>query len=75
MKASIQRPAVLLGTSEQDRRGWGRAAARIAFASSDIALWPVLLNSADQSQAPEGQASPYMYATNMPPHADSGGWG
>jgi phytoene dehydrogenase-like protein len=66
-------PAVLVGTSDQIRRGWSRAAAGIVPDADDVALWPVLLNGADPSQAPDGQDSLYLFATNMPLHPE-GGW-
>lgn len=66
-------PAVLVGTCDQIRRGWSRAAAGIVPDPDDIALWPVLLSAADPSQAPDGQDSLYLFATNMPLHPE-GGW-
>jgi phytoene dehydrogenase-like protein len=69
----LRQPAVLVGTSDQIRRGWARAAAGIVPDPDDVALWPVLVNAADPSQSPEGQDSLYLFATNMPLHPE-GGW-
>ncbi len=66
-------PAALIGTGDQIRRGWARAAAGIVPDVDDIALWPVVGNAADPTQSPEGQDSLYLYASNMPLHPD-GGW-
>ncbi|ORW73744.1 phytoene desaturase family protein [Mycobacterium saskatchewanense] len=72
-EVDLRKPAILIGTSDQIRRGWARAAAGIVPDADDIALWPVLLTGADPSQAPDGQDSLYLFATNMPLHPD-GGW-
>jgi phytoene dehydrogenase-like protein len=70
----LRMPAILVGTSDQIRRGWAQAAAGIVPDPDDVALWPVLVSAADPSQAPEGQDSLYLFATNMPLHPQ-GGWG
>lgn len=67
-------PAALVGTCDQIRRGWTRAAAGIVPDPDDVALWPVVANAADPSQSPDGQDSLYLFATNMPLHPE-GGWG
>ena len=69
----LRLPAILVGTSDQIRRGWTRAAAGIVPDPDDVALWPVLANAADPTQAPEGQDSLYLFATNMPLEPE-GGW-
>lgn len=69
----LRMPAVLVGTSEQIRRGWTKAAAGIVPDVDDVALWPVVANAADPSQSPIGQDSLYLFATNMPLNPD-GGW-
>ncbi len=69
----LRMPAVLVGTSDQIRRGWTRAAAGLVPDTDDVALWPVVVNAADPSQSPDGQDSLYLFATNMPLHP-MGGW-
>src|SRR5207253_2685786 len=69
----LRKPAVLIGTPEGIRRGYRKAAAGVVPEPDEIAMWPVILNAVDPSQAPDGQDSLYLFATNMPIDPD-GGW-
>jgi phytoene dehydrogenase-like protein len=66
-------PATLIGTCDQIRRGYTKAAAGLVPDPDDVALWPVVTTGVDPSQAPEDQDALYLFATNMPLHPD-GGW-
>ena len=69
----LRRPAVLIGTPEGIRRGYRRSAAGLVPEPEELAMWPVILNAVDPTQAPDGQDSLYLFATNMPMNPD-GGW-
>lgn len=69
----LRLPTALVGTPEGIRRAYARAAAGLVPEPEDIALWPLILNAADPSQAPDGQDSLYLFATTMPLQPE-GGW-
>ncbi|HTK63549.1 MAG TPA: NAD(P)/FAD-dependent oxidoreductase [Pseudonocardia sp.] len=69
----LRKPVGLIGTCEGLRRGYRRSAAGLVPEPDEIGLWPVILNAVDPTQAPDGQDSLYLYATNMPVDPD-GGW-
>ena len=69
----LRRPAALIGTPDGIRRSYARAGAGIVPDAADIALWPVVLNAVDGTQAPAGQDSLYVFATTMPLDPE-GGW-
>lgn len=69
----LRLPAGLIGTPEGIRRGYRKAAAGLVPEPDEIGIWSVLLNAVDPSQAPEGQDSLYVFATNLPIEP-AGGW-
>jgi phytoene dehydrogenase-like protein len=69
----LRKPVGLIGTPEGIRRGYRRSAAGLVPEPDELAMWPVILNAVDPGQAPEGQDSLYLFATNMPISPD-GGW-
>jgi len=69
----LRKPAALIGTPDGIRRGYRRASAGLVPEPDELGMWPVLLNAVDPSQAPPGQDSLYLFATNMPLEPD-GGW-
>lgn len=69
----LRKPVGLIGTADGLRRGFRRSHAGLVPEPEEIGLWPVILNAVDETQAPDGQDSLYLYATNMPVTPD-GGW-
>ena len=69
----LRRPACLVGTPEGNRRAFARSGAGLLPARDDLALWTVVLNALDPSQAPDGQDSLYVYCPAVPVQPD-GGW-
>ncbi|HEY1971923.1 MAG TPA: NAD(P)/FAD-dependent oxidoreductase [Pseudonocardia sp.] len=72
-RLDLRKPAALIGTPEGISRGYARSAAGLVPEPEEIALWPVIVNAVDPGQAPDGQDSLYLFATNMPLRPD-GGW-
>lgn len=63
----------MVGTEEGLERAFARSAAGLLPASSDYSLWPVIPSALDNSQAPEGQDTLYIYAA-IAPYKPEGGW-
>lgn len=62
----LRSPVALIGTEDSNRRAFGRSAAGLLPHTDDIGLWGVITTALDQTQAPAGQDSLYLYVPAVP---------